>query len=59
MIRVRRVESEPGRVLKRPKYGWGRRPWEVYLELFWLVALGVGVVAFADWARAVWETTIG
>lgn len=59
VIRVRKVEREPTRALRRPKYGWGRRSWEVYLELFWLAALGVGVVAFADWVRAVWDATIG
>lgn len=58
-MRVGRVEREPARVLRRPKYGWGRRAWSTWLELLWLVALGVGVVAFADWARAVWASTIG
>ena len=53
------MEREPARVLRRPKYGWGRRAWSTWLELLWLVALGVGVVAFADWARAIWASTIG
>ena len=60
-MKVRRVtEAElPSRVLRRPKYGWGRRSWEVYGELAWLVFLGWGAVMFIDWFRAVWDSTFG